>query len=488
MRRLAAIAGLALAAVVLAAWPHGASSEDQVQVDALFDSAAFLVTGEDVRVGGAKVGTITGLSLTEDRLARVSMEIDSRWAPFRADADCTIQPQSLLGDRFVQCTPGTPQAPPLEAAGGEPPTVPVANTHSPVDLDVVLSTFGQPTRERLAVILASLGAGLAGHGEDLTELIRRSNPALGETARLLGIVRSERNTAARLVAETDRVLAALARSEDRIGAFVQEGAGALEPAAREAERLQAAIARLPALLDEVEPSLDRVTQIARDGTPLVRDLGAAADPLDRLLDDLPRFGERGRDALVALGAAGRRGLPALASLEPQVDRLDRLATPIRTTGSGLARLLTDLRERGVYELIMRFLHNGASTTSRFDQTSHQASALVIFDTLCTPVTTVPLPGCDARWAAAREADPARALRERRSDRPDAERRGRDPRGPARGGDAGDPASGQPEAPADQTTPSPQSPEPAATIQPQPPANGLDDLGDGVRDLLEFLLG
>src|SRR5580704_18952280 len=102
------------------------------------------------------------------------MVINPEFGPFHADANCVVAPQSLIGDRFVNCTPGTPAQPALTAVGGEPPTLPVANTSSPVDLDLVLQTLNMPTRERAALLLDSLGVGLAARGADLNATILRA--------------------------------------------------------------------------------------------------------------------------------------------------------------------------------------------------------------------------------------------------------------------------------------------------------------------------
>src|SRR5690606_10252704 len=98
---------LAGAAAVLAAGAGG--EEGRYRVAAIFDNAGFLIPGQDVKIAGARVGHVVDVSLTADRKARVEMAVDPRFAPFRDDADCTIQPQSLVGEKFVQCTPGTPR-------------------------------------------------------------------------------------------------------------------------------------------------------------------------------------------------------------------------------------------------------------------------------------------------------------------------------------------------------------------------------------------
>src|SRR3954471_15167270 len=120
--------------VVLTAVDKGGGSEGY-RVDAIFDNADFLVSGQDVKIAGAVVGSVSGVHLTRDHRARVEMMIEEGFAPFRSDARCTIRPQSLIGEKFVDCDPGAPRGKPLVAASGEgAPVVPVARTSSPVDL------------------------------------------------------------------------------------------------------------------------------------------------------------------------------------------------------------------------------------------------------------------------------------------------------------------------------------------------------------------
>lgn len=398
MRRLAVLTLLIAAAALGGASLAGAEGEsDTVRVDAIFDSSGFLVEDEEVRIAGAPVGTITGLELTDDYKARVTMEIDGAFAPFHADADCTIQPQSLIGDRFVQCTPGTAGAPELTGQDGFPPTVPVENTHTPVDLDLVLSTFDEPTRARLGIIFSSLGAGAAGRSHELEEIIRRSNPALGETKKLLEIVSSERRRIGSLVDESDRILAALAARKERIGDFVDEAAEATAATAAERTGLEASVRNLPPLLRELRPSLDRVREIARDGEPVLSDLQGSADSLDRVLSELPAFSREGLPALSALGSAAERGQKTVRAAKPQVRRLGSLVEEARDAAPLISQLLVSTRDAGAIENLQRFVYNAARTVARFDDVSHVAGAYVFFSSLCSLVTPVPVAGCDAHF-------------------------------------------------------------------------------------------
>ena len=85
-------------------------------VRAIFDDAAFAVPGEDVRIAGANVGTIQSLDVTTagTEQAAVTIEIDNpRFTPFYANATCSIRPQSLIGENYVDCNPGNSRTPEL---------------------------------------------------------------------------------------------------------------------------------------------------------------------------------------------------------------------------------------------------------------------------------------------------------------------------------------------------------------------------------------
>src|SRR5690606_40662811 len=96
---------------------------------AIFDNAAFLAPDMEGRVAGARVGSVVDLDVTfpgeparadgspAPGKAVVVMRIeDEAFQDFREDASCTVHPQSLLGEKFVECRLTQPRA-----AGSEPP-------------------------------------------------------------------------------------------------------------------------------------------------------------------------------------------------------------------------------------------------------------------------------------------------------------------------------------------------------------------------------
>jgi ABC-type transporter Mla subunit MlaD len=220
------------------------NDEETYRVRAIFDNAGFVIPGEDVKVAGVKVGTIDDVEVTPDFKAAVVLKItDPGYQDFRSDAKCIVRPQSLIGEKFVECEPTQQRAVGAEAPrelaeieegpGKGQRLLPVENTEQSVDLDLLNNIMREPERERLSIILNELGVGLAGRGSDLNEVIRRANPALQETDKVLEILARQNTVLEQLAVNSDTILAPLARDRTRVaGAIRNSSRGAPATAAR----------------------------------------------------------------------------------------------------------------------------------------------------------------------------------------------------------------------------------------------------------------
>src|SRR5439155_374070 len=103
----------------------------------------------------------------------------------RGDATCGIHPQSLIGEYYVDCQPGSSRQ--RLPDGG---VVPVTQTEGTVNQDLINDVMRRPYRERLRLIISDLGAGLAGNPGALQEVLRRADPALRQTSKLRGLGRA----------------------------------------------------------------------------------------------------------------------------------------------------------------------------------------------------------------------------------------------------------------------------------------------------------
>lgn len=439
MRRLALIAvALGAGAAALGAGPASGGAEPY-EVRAAFDTAAFLVPGEEVRIAGARVGTVAEVEVSgPDEVvslrgggsavpgkAIVVMRIDDpAFRDFRTDASCLIRPQSLLGEKFVECVPAQPRAPgaapppPLEPiAEGEPGAgqrlLALERNGKAVDLDLVQNIQRLPYAERLRLILNDLGAGLAARGPELARIVERSNPALRQADRVLAILARQSRALARLARDADTVLAPLARERASVGGFIS---GAGEVAGATAERraeLEAALELLPGALRELRLTMGRLRAFGDAATPVLGSLGAAAPDLGRATRAVPPLARTATPALRTLGDAARAAGPKLAASDPLLVDLRTLGERTKPAAAGLRDLLASLRETGGTERLMDFLFYTVGATNGFDSYGHFLRALLIV-TNCNDYEVRPIGGCEAnfsgRFSGAAAAAPRPAAR------------------------------------------------------------------------------
>ena len=373
-----------------------AATDDETKnnyiVRAIFDNASTLVLGEDVKIAGAPVGVISDMNVTPDKKAAVSLRIDDdAFTPFKSDASCTIRLQGLIGERFVECEPGTAGAAALakieDGDGRGERLLPVANTSSPVDLDLLNDILRLPYRQRFAILINELGTGLAGRGTELNEVIHRANPALRETDKLLAILANQNRSLARLASDSDTALAPLAREREHFAHFIVAANETGQATAERRDDIALGIHRLPEFLRQLRLLMVDLEGVTDQGTPLLADLGAAAPDLGRLIKAQGTLADASRDALPSLGDALERGRPALIHARPLIQDLERLGEQLAPVSVNLDDLTKSLDSTGAIERLNDFVYYVALATNGFDSLSHYLRAGLVTNT-CTEYATV----------------------------------------------------------------------------------------------------
>jgi ABC-type transporter Mla subunit MlaD len=412
MRRLALIALVLVAAAVIAAVASasGGPGGDPYQVRAIFDDASFAVPGEQVRVAGAPVGSIASLDVCVAQTCRpgtlnkaaVTLEIDdSQFAPFHANATCAIRPQSLIGEMYVDCNPGSASAPPLQrirsGAGKGSYYLPVTQTSSPVDFDIVQDIYQEPVAQRLAIILNELGTGLAARGSDLNAVIHRADPALGNTDQVLKILAGQNRALAKLATDSATVLGPLARQRNALADFITQANTTSQASAARAADISKSIQLLPGFLTQLRPLMADLGTLADQGTPLATDLGQSAAALGREFQELTPFAAVARTALINLGNSAQKSQGPLVATIPLANQLNQLGTQAAPAATSLNQLTASLDKTGAISQLMGVLFNGTNAANGFDSLGHYVrDELLVSD--CTGYAINPVPGCSARFA------------------------------------------------------------------------------------------
>ena len=264
-----------------------------------------------------------------------------------------------------------------------------------------------PYRERLTIIINELGTGLAGRGGDLRLAIRNADPALKETDKVLRILADQNRTLANLARDSDVILAPLARDRARVASFVTQAKITSQATAERSNALEQNIAKLPAFLRELTPTMQSLGAFAGQATPVFTDLGKEAPSINRFIEELGPFSTAGIPAFQSLGAAADVGGPALTKSKPIITDVGQLAANAKPLTNNLASLLTSLKNTGGIERLMDYLFYQVAAINGFDSYGHYLRAGLILNA-CSQYAIASSPDCLATFGNDSGSGSARA--------------------------------------------------------------------------------
>ena len=345
VKRVAAIALvlLALAGAALAMGANGGGDDEDRSYRIVFDNGFGLTEGGDFRIAGVRAGVIDDLRISKGYPPKAVVDVTATepgFADLREDATCEVRPQSLIGEYFVDCQPG--DAGRRLRDGGR---VPVERTTSTIPFDLVNTVMRRPERQRFRLIIAELGAGLAGRPEDLSEVLRRAHPGLRETTEALRILGRQTRTIERFITDADRVIGELERRQDDVVRFVEEAGRTAEITASRRADLAASFRLLPRFLAELRPNMARLGELSDAQIPLLRDLNATSGELDAFLRLLRPFSVNALPAFRALGRGSEAGLDAIRATNEEIEVLRQAARNAPGTAKPLRQFLQTLDDR-----------------------------------------------------------------------------------------------------------------------------------------------
>ena len=343
MRRIAIILALiALSAVGLAATASGDNSHTYyIEMDNAFG----LVSGSPVKVAGVEAGTISELLINSEKRAVAKVELSGPLAVLGEDTICRTEPQSLIAEYFIDCSP---KGPPIDEPTGsvddriEAADIPVEQTTQTVQNDLVLSALRMPFRDRLRLLINEFGTALAGNSENLNSAIRRGAPALAETQQVFRLLAQQNTMIRDLNVNSDRIIGELADRRKDVVRFINETNATAAASAARRDDLSQNFALLDDFLAELRPTMVDLNGLAVEGTPLLSDLRRAAPGLNELSRNLPDFNPAATDSLVSLGKSAVVGQRALNKGRDEIKQLGKSAKNSFPVADNLAKFLRDI--------------------------------------------------------------------------------------------------------------------------------------------------
>ena len=400
MSRLLSLLALALVAAALVLIVTGGASPYVVRAE--FADADGLRANFAVREQGVVVGNVASVSVTPRFTAIVTLDLTRNAAPIGAGASVSIEPSNLLGEKYVEISPGDLQRPQRSGT-----LIPIGRTSVGVDLDQVLDAFNPDTRQATSVFLAEEGNALLGRGGDLASLLARLPGSLQAAGELLQGLGQDDAALGRLVDETDQILQTATPQRAALGRLVSSADGAFATLASRGQALAGTVAAAPGAIAQLRQTLVALQSAARPLGPAAAGLRATAPSLTRALDAVPAFAAAARPAVDAVAGAapalrqlGAEGSPVLTALRPAAADLNRTAVALTPTVSLLNEKIGQLLD---------VAQGWARAISDRDGVGHiYRIEVVVPNTTFASLFGLPTPPLPARAASPQSASPASA--------------------------------------------------------------------------------
>jgi ABC-type transporter Mla subunit MlaD len=335
-------------------------------LDAEVSNEAGLIEGNEIRIGGARAGTISDITPVNrpdgSTGAILKLRIEPRQGPLPADSKLRIRPRSPLGLKYVEITRGRSSEPLPENA-----TIALSRAAAkPVEIDDFFGMFDDPTRDASQVNLNEFGTAFAGRGSDLNRTFRGLRPLVRHLEPAMKNLNAGRTrwddffpsleqaaaetapvaeTQGDLFANLDTTFAAFASVSQELKESISGGPAALETATRELPHQGPFIDDSRELFRRFQPSFANLAAAAvdlgpafRDGQSALRRSPALNRRLTTTLGAVERFAadDRVRPGLTRLTDTATELRPTIAFATPAQTRCNYLVLFFRNLSSALS--------------------------------------------------------------------------------------------------------------------------------------------------------
>jgi phospholipid/cholesterol/gamma-HCH transport system substrate-binding protein len=319
--RLGAAGALLAAVIVIAVLVLGSNSPYTVR--AQFQNASGLVTGNNVLIGTAAVGTVSGIGLTANGLAEVTLHLHGVGSLHQGTV-ARIYEDSLSGiaSKYVELEPGPASNPEISSGG----TIGHGQTYSEVNLDEVFNSLNAKTRGGLRNLIRGEAASLRNGGQAANRTLKYLAPGLASASQVTKELTRDEPSFDGLVVQGAKAMQALASKSDELTQLVSNTSQTAGAIGRQSQALQQSLDLLPGVLERstttfagLDTTLDALTPVVNASKPNLAELPEFAAALNttskqalptvKQLNDLISNPTGGGDLISLLQAS-----PSLASV------------------------------------------------------------------------------------------------------------------------------------------------------------------------------
>jgi phospholipid/cholesterol/gamma-HCH transport system substrate-binding protein len=279
-----------------------------------FNEATQLAEQSDVRISGVNVGKVRSIALAPNgRQALAAVDIDNKYAPLPQSTRAVLRTKTLLGETYIELTPGSKDSPEL-ADGG---TLAEANIAESVQLDEIFRTFDPETQEAFRTWMQEGAVAISGQGQSFSYALGEFEPTFSDLDKLFRVLDTQRLAVAQLFRNGATSLRALRGREGQLASLIDSSNAVFQTTARRDRDIEALFRAFPTFQDESRLTLDRLKTFALEADPLFRQLVPAAEQLSPTLIAFAKLAPEAKgffEGLAPVIARAPTGFPAARKL------------------------------------------------------------------------------------------------------------------------------------------------------------------------------
>jgi phospholipid/cholesterol/gamma-HCH transport system substrate-binding protein len=285
--RILAVGALALVVLIVAFLLFGGSGGANYKLE--FAEADQLVRGDQVQVGGVPVGSVTGIELTHDYKALVTIHVDSSLAPLHAGTVAQVRVPSLssVANRYVALTPAPNKPNPPLADGA---TLPASATKEVTDLDALFNTLDPKTRKGLQEFIQGSAAQYVGASRQLGQTTELFPAFFNGNSHFFNELASDQKTLTTFLVETAKTVTTIGARQQSLSDLIENQNTTFQAIGSEQAALAQGLKALPGTLrqgnktfEELPSTLGALTTFINTSKPTTKSLTLLLERLRPLL-------------------------------------------------------------------------------------------------------------------------------------------------------------------------------------------------------------
>jgi ABC-type transporter Mla subunit MlaD len=245
-----------------------------------FNEATQLAQQSDVRISGVSVGKVQNIEESPNgQQAQATIDIEDKYAPIPTGTRAILRTKTLLGETYVELTPGNADGPKLPDGG----TLSSANVAESAQLDEIFRTFDARTRAAFQEWMQEGAVAIAGRGQSFSNALAELDPFFSEFDKVFRVLDTQRLAVKQLFSNGAVTFRALRGREGELASLIRNSNTVFQTTAARARDIEALFRAFPTFEDEQKLTFNRLREFALNSDPLFRQLVPAAEQLSPTL-------------------------------------------------------------------------------------------------------------------------------------------------------------------------------------------------------------